>query len=60
MAEIEAGLQDLMRSDLYHLKVRVDQAEQHGHDILKEMTAKVDSQIAQARQFLGLSSQGSA
>jgi len=60
MAEIEAGLQDLMRSDLYHLKVRVDQAEQHGHDILKEMTAKVDSQIAQARQFLGLPSQGSA
>jgi len=60
MAEIEAGLQDLMRSDLYHLKVRVDQAEQHGRDILKEMTGKVESQIAQARQYLGLPPQVNA
>jgi hypothetical protein len=54
MAEIETGLQELMRSDLYHLKVRVDQAEQHGHNILQEVTEKIESQIAQARKFLGL------
>jgi hypothetical protein len=52
VAEIETGIQALMRSDLYHLKVRVDQAEQHGHDMLKEMTEKVESQIAQAQKFL--------
>ncbi len=57
MAEIESAIQDLMRSDLYHLKVRVDQADQHGHDMLKEMTEKVENQIAQARKFLGATPQ---
>ena len=52
VAEIENELQVLMRSDLYHLKLRVDQAEQYGHDILKEMTEKVERQIAQAKKFL--------
>ncbi len=54
MAEIESAIQELMRSDLYHLKVRVDQAEQHGHDILSEMTGKVEKQIAQALRYLKL------
>jgi MoxR-like ATPase len=54
MAEIESAIQELMRSDLYHLKVRVDQAEQHGHDILSEMTGKVEKQIAQALRYLNL------
>jgi hypothetical protein len=54
MAEIEAGIQELMRSDLYQLKLRLDEAERRGHDILHEMTEKVEDQIAQAKRHLGL------
>jgi hypothetical protein len=52
LAEIEAELQELLRSDLYQLKVRVDQAQSHGRDVLKEMISKVDEQIAQAKRRL--------
>jgi hypothetical protein len=52
LAEIEAELQELLRSDLYQLKVRVDQAQSHGRDVLKEMISKVDDQIAQAKRRL--------
>ncbi|MGA7961433.1 MAG: hypothetical protein WCA33_07010 [Candidatus Acidiferrales bacterium] len=52
LAEIEAELQELLRSDLYQLKVRVDQAQSHGRDVLREMISKVDEQIAQARRRL--------
>ncbi|MDE3108320.1 MAG: hypothetical protein KGL02_00120 [Acidobacteriota bacterium] len=49
LAEIEAELQQLVRSDLYELKERVGEAEKYGRDVLKEMTQKVEAQIAQAR-----------
>lgn len=49
LAEIEAELQQLVRSDLYELKERVSEAEKFGRDVLREMTAKVDTQIAQVR-----------
>jgi hypothetical protein len=52
LAEIEAELQGLLRSDLYQLKSRVDEAEKGGRDVLKEMISKVDEQIALARQRL--------
>jgi hypothetical protein len=52
LAEIEAELQDLLRSDLYQLKTRVDDAQRDGRDVLKEMIDKVEDQIAQARQRL--------
>jgi hypothetical protein len=52
LSEIEAELQELLRSDLQQLKARVDQAEQHGRDILAEITAKVDEQVAQAKRRL--------
>ena len=52
LAEIEAELQQLMRSDLYQLSERASEAEKYGRDVLKEMTAKVDEQIAQARERL--------
>ncbi|HEY4878907.1 MAG TPA: J domain-containing protein [Candidatus Acidoferrales bacterium] len=52
LAEIEAELQELLRSDLYQLKARVDEAQQHGRDVLKEMIEKVEDQIAQARRRL--------
>ena len=49
LAEIEAELQELLRSDLHQLKTRVDEAQQGGRDVLKEMIDKVDDQIAQAK-----------
>jgi len=52
LSEIEAELQELLRSDLQQLKARVDQAEQHGRDVLAEITAKVDEQVAQAKRRL--------
>jgi hypothetical protein len=52
LSELEAELQQLVRSDLYQLKERVSEAEKYGGDVLKEMTAKVDEQIAQARERL--------
>jgi hypothetical protein len=52
LAELEAELQELMRSDLYQLKSRTDEAEKSGRDILKEMIRNVDEQIAQAKQRL--------
>ena len=52
LAEIEAEMQELLRSDLHQLKLRVDEAEKGGHDILKQMIAKVDQQIAAAQQAL--------
>lgn len=50
LAEIEAELQELLRSDLYQLKQRVDEAGQHGRDVLKELKRKVEEQIAQAKE----------
>jgi hypothetical protein len=52
LSEIEAELQELLRSDLYQLKSRLDEARQHGRDVLKEMVEKVDDQIAQAKRRL--------
>jgi hypothetical protein len=52
LAEIEAEMQELLRSDLCQLKSRVDDAEKSGRDVLKEMIAKVDEQIALAKQRL--------
>jgi hypothetical protein len=45
-------LQELLRSDLYQLKVRLDEAQSHGRDVLKEMVQKVEDQIAQAKRRL--------
>jgi hypothetical protein len=41
-----------LRSDLYQLKSRLDEAQQHGRDVLKEMIEKVEEQIAQANRRL--------
>jgi len=53
LAEIEAELQGLLRSDLYQLKIRVDEAEQSGHNVLQDMIAKVDEQVELAKKRLG-------
>jgi len=52
LAEIEAEMQGLLRSDLYQLKLRVDEADKNGRSTLKEMIAKVDQQIALAKERL--------
>jgi hypothetical protein len=52
LAELEAESQALLRSDLYQLRLRVDEASQHGCDVLKEMTSKVDEQINEAKRRL--------
>ena len=50
--EKEAEAQELLRSDLFQLKGRLEEAEQLGRDVLKEMVDKVEYQIAQARRRL--------
>ena len=54
LSEIEAEMQELLRSDLYQLKSRIDEAQKHGRDVLKEMIEKVEEQIALANRRLGL------
>ncbi len=58
LAEIEAETQALLRSDLFQLKTRVDDAQKNGRDIVKEMIAKVDVQIALAARRLDDFKQG--
>jgi len=52
LSEIEAESQALLRSDLYQLRLRVEEAAQHGRDMLTEMMAKTDEQIAEAKRRL--------
>ena len=52
LAEMEAELQELLRSDLFQLKSRLDEAQKAGREVLQEMVAKVDEQIAQAKERL--------
>jgi hypothetical protein len=58
LAEMEAELQELLRSDLFQLKSRLDEAQQFGRDVLQEMVAKVDEQIEQAQERLAKSKAG--
>ena len=52
LAEIEAEMQELLRSDLYQLKLRVDEADKSGRNTLNDMIAKVEQQIALAKERL--------
>jgi hypothetical protein len=52
LAEIEAEIHDLVRSDLYQLKSRVEEAEKSGRDVFVEMSEKVEEQIELAKQRL--------
>jgi hypothetical protein len=52
LSQIEAELQELLRSDLNQLKTRVDEAEASGRDIVGEIVAKVDEQVDQAKRRL--------
>jgi len=50
LAEIEAEMQELVRSETYQLKTRVDEAEKSGRDVLAQMTQKVEEQIALVKE----------
>lgn len=52
LAEIEAESQAMLRSDLYQLRLRVEEAAQDGRDVLKEMVQKTEEQIAEAKRRL--------
>jgi hypothetical protein len=52
LAEIEAESQALLRSDLYQLRLRVEEAAQDGRDVLNEMIQKTEEQIAEAKRRL--------
>lgn len=52
LADLDGGLQQILRSDLYKLKVRVDARAEQGSDLLEEMAARVDERIARARRSL--------
>ena len=45
-------IDQLKGSELYQLKIKVDEAEEAGRDLLAEMTGTLDKQIAEAREEL--------
>jgi hypothetical protein len=52
LSEIEAEMGEILHSDLYQLKMRLDEAQKQGRDLLNEMVEKVEEQVRQARQHL--------
>lgn len=52
LSEIEAETEQIVRSDIYQLKSRLEEAKRHGRDLLKEMSEKVDEQIEALRRRL--------
>ena len=50
---IDAEIARLEETDIYQLENQVDQAEEEGRDLLAEMAAGVDQQVAEARGRLG-------
>ena len=54
LAAIESTIAELKASPLYSLKSRVDEAQALGRDLLAEMAADLDGQIAERRQRLDL------
>jgi chromosome segregation ATPase len=49
---IENEMAQLMASDLYQLKAKVEEAENEGRDLLADMATQIEGQIAQARNRL--------
>jgi hypothetical protein len=50
--EIKAEIEQVIQSDLYKLKVKVEEAEKQGRNLLKEMAEMVEGRIAEARERL--------
>jgi len=49
MTQIEKEIKDLMRPDLYELKLKVEEAEKGGRDLIGEMAAQLDTEITLAQ-----------
>jgi hypothetical protein len=52
LGDIETEIAELRVSELYQLKAKVEAAENEGRDLLAEMAARLDSEIAAARERL--------
>jgi len=52
LSAIEAEIKELKASELYQLKTKVEEVEGDGRDLLAEMAAQVDEEIAEARERL--------
>jgi len=57
LRDIQTEIARLKESDICKLKVKVDEAEAQGRDLLAEMVARLDWQIADARQELAARTQ---
>jgi hypothetical protein len=57
---IDAEIARVKETDLYQLKTQVDQAGEEKRDLLAEMAAGVDQQVAEARGRLGSITRDSA
>src|SRR5438874_2196953 len=49
VTRVEREIAELAASDLHHLRIEVEAAEASGRDMLAEMAAAIDPQIARAR-----------
>lgn len=52
LTSIDVEIDELKASDLHGLKMKVEEAEKQGRDLLMEMASQVDTQIAEARERL--------
>ena len=52
LSTIEIEITQLKESDLYKLKIKVEEAEKERHDLLSEMAGQIDKQVADARNRL--------
>ena len=52
LSSIAAAIAKLRASELYRLKQKADKARSEGHDLLGQMAARLDSQIAEDRERL--------
>ena len=52
VAEIDTEMRDMQVSELYKLKVRLDEAKNLGRNVLDEMAASVNAQIVRAKARL--------
>ncbi|MDA2933124.1 molecular chaperone DnaJ, partial [Acidobacteria bacterium AH-259-D05] len=52
LGRIEREIAQIRQSELYELKGKVEEAEEAGRDLLAEMAARLNEQIASARDHL--------
>lgn len=58
LGEIETELQTLFHSDLYLLKIQVEEAQEQGRDLLEEMAEKVRKRIVESKERLEILAPG--